>query len=123
MLDTRQKKGEPLTQVTEDDPQSRKAVEQPAQHQTKRMNGRFSTKAPWRVRQDRMTLVHASLTGQRTAGMKVDGHAKRFHAGPKIPYGRLVEVLGGVHIANVRIAVDHRPLEPQLRDGALQLVA
>src|SRR5262245_50071469 len=39
-----------------------------------------------------------------------------------VPYRRLVEVLGGVHVANVRIAVDHRPLEAELRDGALQLV-
>src|SRR6516225_3752163 len=32
--------------------------------------------------------------------------------GPKVPYRRLVEVLGGVHVANIRIAVDHRPLKP-----------
>jgi len=54
--------------------------------------------------------------------MQVDGHIECFHAGPKVPYRRLVEVLGGVHVANVRIAVDHRPLEAELRDGALQLV-
>ena len=38
-------------------------------------------------------------------------------------YRLLVEVLGGVHVTNVRIAVDHCPLEPELRDGALQFVA
>jgi hypothetical protein len=54
--------------------------------------------------------------------MQVDGHIECFHAGPKVPYRLLVEVLGGVHVANVPIAVDHRPLEAELRDGALQLV-
>src|SRR6516164_7746136 len=54
--------------------------------------------------------------------MQVDGHIECFHAGPKAPYRRLVEVLGGVHVVNVRIAVDHRPLEAELRDGALQLI-
>src|SRR5262249_38413262 len=45
--------------------------------------------------------------------MQVDGHIECFHAGPKVPY-QLVEVLGGVHVANVRIAVDHRPRESEL---------
>jgi hypothetical protein len=44
MLDTRQKEGEPLTQVAENDPQPGKAVEQPTQDQTKRMGCRFGTK-------------------------------------------------------------------------------
>jgi hypothetical protein len=54
--------------------------------------------------------------------MQVDGHIECVHPGPKVPSCGLVEVLGGVYVANVRIAIDHRPLEAELRDGAIQLV-
>ena len=55
--------------------------------------------------------------------MQVDRDAKRVHAGPEIPYRRLVEVLGGVHVADVRIAVDEHALEAELGDAAIELVA
>src|SRR5262249_37805383 len=53
---------------------------------------------------------------------RCDGHIECFHAAPKVPYRRLVEVLGGVHVANVRMAGVQRPLAAGLRGGALQLV-
>ena len=55
--------------------------------------------------------------------MQVDRHAKCFHPSPEIPYRLLVEILGGIRVADVRVAVDQRSLETELFDGPLQLVA
>jgi hypothetical protein len=85
--------------------------------------GCFSSETPRRARQNGIAFVDALLITQWAAGMQIDRHIECLHARPKVPYGLLVEVLGGVHVTNVRIAVDHCPLETELRDGALQFVA
>jgi hypothetical protein len=78
---------------------------------------------PGRVAEHFIALVGAPLAGHRGPGVQVDGDVKRFHSGPEIPDRRLVEILGGVHVANVRIAIDQRAFETELRDRALVLVA
>jgi hypothetical protein len=55
--------------------------------------------------------------------VQVDWRIKCFHAGQKILDWRLVQVLGYVRVANIRLAIDQCPFETKLRDGALQLAA
>ena len=70
-----------------------------------------------------IALVGAPLAHQGGPRVQVDRDAKRVHAGPEIPYRRLVEILGGVHVADVRIAVDENALKAELGDAAIELVA
>src|SRR5262249_52821937 len=114
MLDSRQQERQPFGEVAEYHCQLRKTIEQTAHDQAQRVRRRLDTEAPGGANERWMPVVDALLAGERIAGVKIEWHAEGFDALPELPQRRLVEVLRRVRVADIRIAVDHRPLEAQL---------
>lgn len=109
-------------EVAEDEGQVGVTVEQAAEHQADRVGGGFVGEAPGRADQRWVALVDPSLARQRFAWVQVDRHVECRDSLPEFPDRRFVQVLRGIGVADVGVAVDQCPHHAVILYRALQFV-
>lgn len=121
VLDPRQGERQGLTKMTKDDLHVM-PVEQPTENQPQRMRGGLHAEAPRRPQQPLIASVDPLLVGQRDAGVQIHRHAELLHGSPERFDRGFVEVLGGVLVTDVAVAVDQGSHEAEVVYGAPQFL-
>jgi hypothetical protein len=107
--------------MSDHDGRVRAPIEEAAGDQAERMRSRLDSKRPRRADQLTPSFIDSLLAGQRVSRMQVEGDVERGEPFPERKKLRLVVVRGCVEVADARVAVDERALEPVIADGAFEL--
>src|SRR5208282_146204 len=96
-------------------------VEQAAADQSERMGCRFHSESPRSTEQPGMPIIGPLLALERLARMQINGHIQFLDLRPERPIFWKIEVVRGIFLPNLRVAVDQCADEAKLLDATLEL--